>query len=71
MTPVVERKHAKVPHESHRFPGRRADGDQAHDLPVLGIESNPRVQLPWQSLMDDGFAPAIFLGAERRASGRR
>ena len=71
MTPVVERKHAQVPHESHRPRGRKADVDQEHDLPVLGVEASPRVQLPWQSLIDDGIVPALILGADRRSSGRR
>jgi hypothetical protein len=71
MTPVVERKHIRVPHESRRPQGRKADVDQEHDLPVLAIETNPRVQLPWQALMEDGVVPALILGAERRSSGRR
>src|ERR1700712_114182 len=67
--PVAERKHARLLHDPRQLPPRHADQD--HDLPLLAIELSARVRLPWESLMDSGIAPAVFLGAERRARGVR
>lgn len=71
MTPVAERKQNHAPQETRQPPWRRADAEQDHDLPVLAIEINPRVQLHWESLMGDGIVPALILGAERRCRGVR
>ena len=71
MIPVAERKQDHAPQEARQPPWRRADAEQDHDLPVLAIEINPRVQLQWESLMDDGVVPALILGAERRMRGPR
>lgn len=69
MNHVADRQHAKGVPASRQIAGRRADLD--HDLPILAVEANPHVQLDWQSLIDDGFVPALFLGAERRSRGPR
>ena len=71
MTSVVERRHFYVPHQSDRPHGSKANVDPQHDLPILAVQENPRVPLPWQSLMDDGIMPALLLGAERRIAGGR
>ncbi len=71
MTRVVERKQSHAPQESRQPPWRRADADQGHDLPVIAIDINPRVQVQWESLMADGIVPALILGAERRSRGPR
>lgn len=71
MTRVVERKQNHAPQESRQPPWRRADAEQDHDLPVIAIDMNPRVQVQWESLMNDGVVPALILGAERRSRGPR
>jgi len=71
MTRVVERKQGHAPQESRQPPWRRADGEQDHDLPVIAIDTNPRVQVQWESLMGQGIVPALVLGAERRCRGPR
>ena len=70
MTRVVERKQSHAPQESRQPPWRRADGEQDHDLPVIALDMNPRVQVQWESLMNDGIVPALVLGAERRSRPR-
>jgi hypothetical protein len=44
---------------------------QEHDLPVLAVEENARVQLDWEFLLAEGVQPALILGAERRGNGPR
>ncbi|HET7729075.1 MAG TPA: hypothetical protein VFK48_03495 [Usitatibacter sp.] len=67
---LIARHYPRAP-DALRAPEPRRPTVQDHDLPVLGIERNPRVRLDWDSMLAAGIQPALILGAERRWQGRR
>ena len=54
-----------------RKPRAAAAAPQDHDLPVLAFEMFPPARVDWEQALDDGFGPALILGAERRLHGLR
>ena len=64
MTEVTERPRIAAPAHEGLLP-------QDHDLPILAFEQYPRPRVDWEPYVEEGFGPALILGAERRLHGFR
>jgi hypothetical protein len=70
MVQVTHRLHSPAPPPMLRSIARAA-GAVGHDLPVLAAAHDLPKPVQWEPLLARGVEPAMFLGAERRWSGKR